>query len=271
MDHFTHFLLRTGLASCGILCYVVALVYIKCCRHQLPRSSTLNLVTAFSIIRIIACTAQITATATNWDTADRISIVAGYFGVSLLLLAKSDMLSRVYSSILRLPLNHPFVFFTVTIIPLNLIIILSICIIDVVLASTSIDIAKQAAINNWTILYLYAFSLLVILTMGTGIQRYITHYRDESTLLHALIASLPLLLLRLTYPFLIISNAFSGWMLKATVIFIFAEPFMRLVEMQIVLLFLHYNDLPRPETRHLEEKPAMVAVEDQHGRRPQAL
>ncbi|KAL6789551.1 hypothetical protein GGI42DRAFT_337456 [Trichoderma sp. SZMC 28013] len=62
---------------------------------KLPRSSTLNLVAVFSIIRIIACSAQITATATSWDTADRISVVAGCFSASLLLLTKSDLLSRV--------------------------------------------------------------------------------------------------------------------------------------------------------------------------------
>ncbi|KAL6789552.1 hypothetical protein GGI42DRAFT_337457 [Trichoderma sp. SZMC 28013] len=109
--------------------------------------------------------------------------------------------------------------------------------------------------------------------MGTGIQRYITPYRNESTLFYALIASLPLLLLRLTYPFLILSIAFSSWMLKATIMSIFTKPFMRLVEMEVVFLFLYHTGLPRrgSETRNLEEKPAIMAVEDQHGRQPQAL
>ncbi|KAL7903700.1 hypothetical protein GGI35DRAFT_465444 [Trichoderma velutinum] len=261
-----HFILRAGLAIWGLFCYVTALVYITCCHHAPPRSLTLNLVAAFNIIRVIGCSAQVVSATTGLDTAETIAIVADFFGLSLLLLAALDMLFWVQSSILKLSLNHPYVLFTIIIAPLYFIASLTLCIIGVTSASTTADTASQAVINSGLLLYLFVFIILTILVMGTSVEYRITYYRGESALFHALIASLPLLLLRLAYSYLIASKAFGGWVVNATLTSVLIELFMeRIVEMAIVVLFL-YACLPQrgPETRKDEEKLDMFAVEDQY-------
>lgn len=162
----------------------------------------------------------------------------------------------------RVPLNNPAVLCVVLFAQLPIITALILCIVGVASTSTSADITNQNhSMGGGMIFYLTDFAIIAILTILTGARRYITHYRDEITLFHALAASIPLLLLRLIYSILLVfSDEFISLVAKVTLASFFTELFMeRVVEMTVVLLFLYASLSQRGhDMRENEEKLAMA-------------
>lgn len=92
-----HFTLSDGLAVWELIYYVVALIcsVVVSYRHGLSRGSGWIFLTILSTIRVIGCSAQIATVTATSGTAETIATIAGFLGLSPLLLATLGILSRV--------------------------------------------------------------------------------------------------------------------------------------------------------------------------------
>lgn len=149
-----------------------------------------------------------------------------------------------YFSILELPWNLAFGFFIAKIVQLPTVVALILCIIGAASATTPADITNQDSVKAAVIVYLIVFILLAFLTMGAGITSCMSNRRGESTLLHVVAASLPLLLLRIIHSLLLVfSKQFQDSAAKASTLSILTELFMAKVEEMIVVLLFLYGGL----------------------------
>lgn len=96
-----HVTLTDGLAIWELIYYVVALIcsIFVSCRQGLSRSSGWIFLTIFSTMRVIGYSAQIATITATSDTAETIATIAGFLGLSPLLLATLGLLSRVLVSV----------------------------------------------------------------------------------------------------------------------------------------------------------------------------
>lgn len=130
---------------------------------------------------------------------------------------------------------------------------LILCIVGATSAKDPNDIEDQDTVKAGVVLYLIVFLLLCLLTVGAVVGQYTTAQRQEGKLLRAVVASLPLFVLRLSYSFLLVfSNSFQISAANNSTSSILVELFMaRIEEMLIVLFFLWtgltHNAVPEPE------------------------
>lgn len=109
-----HVTLTDGLAIWQLIYYVGALgcsLWVSA-HHGFMKSSGWIFLTIFSIIRVISCSSQIATISANSNTPVTVAVIAGFFGLSPLLLATLGIVSRVYA--LPFLLSHKFGFSQLT-------------------------------------------------------------------------------------------------------------------------------------------------------------
>lgn len=92
-----HFTLDDGVAMWELIYYIATLIcsVFVSCRHGLSRSSGWIFLAIFSCIRVIGCSAQIATVTADSETPETTATIAGFLGLSPLLLATLGILSRV--------------------------------------------------------------------------------------------------------------------------------------------------------------------------------
>jgi uncharacterized membrane protein len=161
-----------------------------------------------------------------------------------------------------------FGFLIAKIVQLPTVVALILCIIGATSANTAAEIVNQDTVKAAVILYLIVLIFLALLTMAAGITTCMTNRRGESTMLHVVALSLPLLLLRLIHSLLLVfSKKFQDSAANASTSSVLAELFMaKIEEMVVVLLFLYagltHQAVPESEngTRSNGEKLAYRAA-----------
>ncbi|KAL7915888.1 hypothetical protein GGI35DRAFT_485358 [Trichoderma velutinum] len=238
-----HVTLTDGLAIWELIYYVVALIcsIFVSCRQGLSRSSGWIFLTIFSTMRVIGYSAQIATITATSDTAETIATIAGFLGLSPLLLATLGLLSRVYFDLLKRPFNFVFSLFITKIVQVPAVIALILCIVGATSANTPADITNQDTVKAGVVVYLVVFVLLILLMMGAYIARCMTERRGESALLHVVALSLPLLLIRIINSLLLVFDThFQNSAAEASTSAVLTALFMaRIEEMIVVLLYLY--------------------------------
>ncbi|KAF7556931.1 hypothetical protein G7Z17_g1057 [Cylindrodendrum hubeiense] len=200
-----HVTLSDGLAIWQLIYYVCAFggsLWVSA-HHGFMKSSGWIFLTIFSVIRIIGCSAQIATIRSDSTTPITIAVLTGFFGLSPLLLATLGIVSRVWYSILKAPWNFLFSLGAVRIVQVPAAIALILCIVGGTSADNPAEIGDQDTVKAGVVLYLIVLVLLALLTLGAAIGRRKTG-RGERKLLVAVSISLPVLVIRIIYSFLVV-------------------------------------------------------------------
>ncbi|KPM42693.1 hypothetical protein AK830_g3893 [Neonectria ditissima] len=236
-----HTTLADGIAIWQLVYYIAALggsVWVSA-RHGFSKSTGWIFLVIFSIIRIVGCSAQIATVTVDSDTPWTIAAITGFLGLSPLLLASLGIVSRVCYSIIKTPWNLEFSFCVVKTVQVPAAVALILCIVGGVSADTPAEIGDQSTTQAGVILFLIVLVLIVLLTVGAAVGRNTTG-RGEGRLLGAVAVSLPMLLIRIIYSFLVVFSKDSHFsMASGSTSSILTDLFMaRIEEMLVILVYL---------------------------------
>ncbi|KAK7418736.1 hypothetical protein QQX98_003754 [Neonectria punicea] len=237
----SHITLTDGIAIWQLIYYIAALggsIWVLA-RHGFSKSSGWIFLTIFSIIRVVGCSAQIATITIQSDAAWTIAIIAGFLGLSPLLLASLGIVSRVWYSILETPWNLLFSFGVVNVVQVPAAVALILCIVGGASADNPAEIEDQTTTRAGVVLFLIVFILLALLVVGAVVGRKTTG-RGEGRLLCAVAVSLPVLLIRIIYSFLAVFSKSSHFSIASgSTPSVLTELFMaRIEEMVVVLVYL---------------------------------
>ncbi|KAK7417298.1 hypothetical protein QQZ08_011678 [Neonectria magnoliae] len=140
-----HITLTDGIAIWQLIYYIAALggsIWVSA-RHGFSKSSGWIFLTIFSIIRVVGRSAQIATITIQLDAAWTIAIIAGFLGLSPLLLASLRIVSRVWYSILETPWNLLFSFGVVKVVQIPATVALILCIVGGASADKPAEIEDQ--------------------------------------------------------------------------------------------------------------------------------
>jgi hypothetical protein len=141
---------------------------------------------------------------------------------------------------MKSPWNFAFSFFLSKMVQIPALIALILCVVGATSANTPADVTSQDTVKAGVIVYLVVLVLLIVLTVGAAITRSVTSQPCEGTLLLAVAASLPFLLLRIIHSLLLIfDQSLRVSAAEASTSSVLMELFMaKIEEMIVVLIFL---------------------------------